>query len=624
MENLFCKIKKNLAVALVLFMAGAGLLAAQASGTDGLKVNSVSAKEAELYVLGGANKWDKAIQLAFFNGKNSIPYLDLEVAFYFFDKALEFIEVDPEHSHTYSVSGQTATFTRENGAYARFNAADGSVVFSDYDMICRFSSAKNGGDLLTNYPYQKNEKGELLRNSNGAPMVALLERLPNGANVSKERNQLVIELYKKYGIPMYVYEGAFFLPISTISDLFYSEYGLCLAYNGKDLFLLNASEAFENKTKNSKGKTIKQLYYKGDKKNYDADLALFNYQELVMMLEVKYGLTDLRLENARYDEFFEKEGLKSRFLLGKPKAAEEVLKEFIVVYLDDMHCVMKSPSPYVGKSFDTRVKMDTEVPKTEYWKPFLEGMEQDSDVRSRTNLVDRSDHPIPYMEIGNTAYVTFDSFEDFFDDHQIYYSDTFTKNLEALLAESDPVAIAYYANSQINREKSPIKNVVIDLSLNTGGSLDSAMYLVSWIQGDARLNIANSKIGSEYSNSYRADVDLDGAITSKDFLASKPLNIYCLTSYGTFSCGNLMASCLKESKAAKLIGRKSSGGACAVQACITPDGTAFTFSGNYKFSAVRNGKYYTIDAGVQPDYPIEDSEKLYDRAWLTDYINKLK
>ncbi len=591
-------------------------LAAQEGAGKGLKVEAVSVKEVDLYVLAADSKWDAPIQLVFFNEKNSIPYMNLEMAFYFFDKALEFVDADKGHDHTYSVNGNTAVFTRENGSYARFDANDGSVTFSDYDMLCRFSAAKNGGDLLTNYPHQKG--------ANGALRVDLLERQAQNATVSKKRGQLRIELYKKYGIPMYKHEGIFFLPISTISDLFFSEYGLCLAYNGNNLFLLHADEPFADKSKNSKGKTIEQLFYKSDKKNYDADLALFNYQELIMMLEIKYGLTDQVLENARYDEFFEKHGLKQRFLAGKPKAAEEVLKEFIVIYLDDMHCVMKSPSPYVGKSFETRVMIDKEVPKTEYWKPFLEGLERDKNARSRTNAVSRSGSPVPYMEIGDTAYVTFDSFENFLDNHSFYYGEKFQDEMDDLLKESDPVAIAYYANSQINRQGSPIKNVVIDISLNTGGSLDSAMYLLSWIQGYARLDIANSKIGSEYSNTYRADIDLDGAITSKDSLASRHLNVYCVVSAATFSCGNLMASCLKESKAAKLVGRKTSGGACVVQSCITPDGTSFTFSGNYKFSAVRDGKYYTIDGGVEPDYPIEDAKKMYDRAWLTDYIKSLK
>ena len=591
-------------------------LAAQNSGADGLKVDSVFAKEANLYVLGGGCKWDAPAQLAFFNGRKSVPYIELGFAFRFFDKALEFIGADEGHNHTYEAGANVAVFTRENGASAIFDSRDGSVTFSDYDMVCRFSSAKNGGDLLSNYPMRTGKNGERL--------VALLERSAQQASVSKKRDRVKLELYKKYGIPMHVYDGDFFLPVSTVSDLFFSEYGLCLAYNGNDLFLLLAGDPFSEKTKNAKGKTVEQLFYKADKKIYDAHLALFNYQELIMMLEVKYGLTDLLLENARYDEFFEEHGLKQRFLIGKPKAAEEVLKEFIVIYLDDMHCVMKAPSPYVGKSFDTRVMMDTEVPKTEYWKPFLEGMTQDKNARSQTNLVDRSGRPIPYMEVENTAYVTFDGFRDFFDNHEFYYSEDFQKQKEELLNEGDPVAIANYADSQINRPDSPIKNVVIDLSLNTGGSLDAAMYLLSWIQGYARLDIANSKIGSEYSNTYRADVDLDGAITSKDSLASKRLNVCCVVSTATFSCGNLFASCLKESKAAKLVGRKTSGGACAVQACITPDGTAFTFSGNYKFSAVRNGKYYTIDEGVEPDYPIDDAKKMYDRVWLTDYIKSLK
>ncbi len=598
-------------------------LVAQQAGGNGLEVRSVASKEVELYVLGASNKWNQPMQLVFFNEKYSIPYMDLEVAFYFFDKALEFIEADEGHDHKYEVNGNTAVFSRENGASARFDASDGSIVFSEYDMICKFSSAKNGGDLLTNYPYQKDENGNVLKNARGAPLVALMERSPQNA-AAKQSGRLKIDLYKKYGIPMYVYQGDFFLPVSTISDLFFSEYGLCMAYNGASLFLLQASAPFEDKTKNASGKTIERLFYKGNKKNYDTDLALYNYQELVLMLELKYGLTDQALEDARYDKFFEENGLKKRLLSGKPKIAEAALKEFIVIYLDDMHCVMKAANPYVGKSFETRLLLDAEIPKTEYWKPFLEGISRDKEARARSSAVDRMGNPIPYMEIGNTAYVTFDSFENIGDNHQLYYTQAFQEQMDSLLSESDIVAIVSYADSQINRKNSPIKNVVIDFSLNTGGSLDAAMYFLSWVQGYAKLDIANSKIGAEYSNTYRADIDLDGMIGARDSLASRPLNIYCLVSSSTFSCGNLLASCLKESKAAKLIGRKTGGGACAVQACVTPDGTVFTFSGNYKFSAVRNGKYFDIDAGVEPDYPIDEPKKLYDRAWLSDYINGLK
>lgn len=67
-----------------------------------------------------------------------------------------------------------------------------------------------------------------------------------------------------------------------------------------------------------------------------------------------------------------------------------------------------------------------------------------------------------YQEVGNTAYVSFNTFE--INDDVDYYQ---------ALAEgeqiADTIGVIMYAHAQITRENSPIENVVLDLSLNTGG-----------------------------------------------------------------------------------------------------------------------------------------------------------
>lgn len=40
-------------------------------------------------------------------------------------------------------------------------------------------------------------------------------------------------------------------------------------------------------------------------------------------------------------------------------------------------------------------------------------------------------------------------------------------------------------------------------------------------------------------------------------------------------------------------------------------------------SFIKNGAYYDVDRGAEPDIIITSPEKFYDRAALTDYINSL-
>ena len=79
----------------------------------------------------------------------------------------------------------------------------------------------------------------------------------------------------------------------------------------------------------------------------------------------------------------------------------------------------------------------------------------------------------------------------------------------------------------------------------------------------------------------------------------------------------------KESGLVTLLGRKSGGGACVVQPAVAADGTVYQYSSRYRLSTVKNGSYYSIDQGVEPDFVISDPAHFYDRAWLTGYICQL-
>ena len=54
------------------------------------------------------------------------------------------------------------------------------------------------------------------------------------------------------------------------------------------------------------------------------------------------------------------------------------------------------------------------------------------------------------------------------------------------------------------------------------------------------------------------------------------------------------------------------------------DGVDYGFVTREKFEGgIKNGAYYDVDRGAEPDIIITSPEKFYDRAALTDYINSL-
>ena len=185
----------------------------------------------------------------------------------------------------------------------------------------------------------------------------------------------------------------------------------------------------------------------------------------------------------------------------------------------------------------------------------------------------------------------------------------------------DTVAQIIAAHASITREGSPIENVVLDLSNNTGGAVDAAVVLLSWFLGDAPFSVKNTATGALSTAVYRADINLDGEFDERDTVTDK--HLYCLISPVSFSCGNLVPAALKSSEKVTLIGRTTGGGSCVVQPVSTAYGTLFQISSNLRMSFLKNGSFYDIDQGIDPDYYIDNIANLYNRAALTDFINNL-
>jgi len=180
-----------------------------------------------------------------------------------------------------------------------------------------------------------------------------------------------------------------------------------------------------------------------------------------------------------------------------------------------------------------------------------------------------------------------------------------------------------YSCQQILREDSPIENVVMDLSINGGGDTGTAEYVMATFLGQADLSTKDTLTGAMTDAVYTIDTNLDGKFDESDTLAGKGLHLYCLESPASFSCGNLAPNAFKASHKVTLLGQESGGGSCAIHPLCTAAGSQYQVSGYRMFSIMKNGSFYDVDRGAQPDYFIGDINKFYDRRKLTEYINNL-
>ena len=535
---------------------------------------AIVAEERMLYVNA---EMSTPLLLSFYESTPDIPLIDMETANaeFFADFFSNFGEFTLEETDT------TITITRENGTYCVLDFVADTVYFDDFDLFFTKSYQSNFGDHLAfsyvdgngnNFYIQR----ELSMYTPGSPILLDL--------ASRE-------------IPMDIYEGKKYLPFQTFNDLFLSPLSQDIATNSKDLFMLQNGEISED---------LLDEYYSIEPGERSEALANFTYSELCLLLDLYYGLQEEHNIVGGFSNFFAVTELAESMLDPDASKFGGAMLSLTLGYFADLHSGMKKASPYTGNPQPVRpedLKIDPSVLRYTEMAQLYEA--------KRAEWMPEG---VPgYQEVGNTAYVTFDSFT--FDANR---ADGYNETSAAI---ADTFGLIIYAHSMITREDSPIENVVLDLSCNGGGAFDAAVYVVGWMLGYCDVHITNPITKATATASDAVDVNLDGVFDENDTISH--LNLYCITSPVSFSCGNLVPALLKESGMVTLLGGTSGGGSCVVKHICTADGAILQISSPWRLSTVSNGSYYNIDTGVEPHFRLTTFASYYNREALTEYINNL-
>ena len=146
-----------------------------------------------------------------------------------------------------------------------------------------------------------------------------------------------------------------------------------------------------------------------------------------------------------------------------------------------------------------------------------------------------------------------------------------------------------------------MKNFIVDITANGGGSLDIVMAMTSLIMDKSYICQDNTLTGQRAIVEYDVDRNFNGVFDPADKDVHYDFNFAVLTSGMSFSCGNLFPSLLKDA-GIPVMGTTSGGGSCAIQAMCTADGFCYQIS---SFRArLNNLEGQNIDKGVTPDLPI--------------------
>ena len=527
------------------------------------------------------------VKLCFLDGAADLPYIEAN-DFLTLLNALILGSEDHDLSFTMESDGPVVTYIRQNpaenaddnGATMVLDFDRDTIAFVDYNLFCKMASSSTMLDLTRIDVF----------NAEGEP--AALQKLDQGT-LTRYGHEVVLPL-GDYGIDLVWQDGLYLIPLQTMSDFIVAPGpGSGIYFNGKDLmFCANTT-------------LCSDFYYSAPTGERSEALAEYGYNELCLMLDYLYGMKDTH-EIESFDQLFHDVGLQSLLKGTNAEYADRAIWHLIADFFDDLHSDWHAYSYLAGP-------VDVKVPDGPSVTRWVEAKREQLAAREKYY----PDGVPGYEEVGNTAYITFDRFYIEGQDADQFYHVEDPMDFE----DTDTIGLIMKAHALINRENSPIENVVIDLSCNGGGHADTAIFVMAWFLGEASIGMKDMMTGAMCSSTYRCDANRDRKFDDSDTVKDK--NLFCLISPVSFSCGNLVPCMFKESGKVTLIGRTSGGGACNVLPSCSAWGTSFQISAPRQLSFLKNGSFYNVDRGADPDYVLADLNEYYDRAALTDYINSL-
>ena len=561
----------------------------------GIEDTTVTAKDMTWYL---CDVNDTRTQPVYFIGDSDVPYISLEELAELYPYLLKTYvhkgDEELEFGLSYSRDGEVGTLMRTDGdPYTMTVDCDAdTITFFDYDAFIRLEADRVLIDVLEADSSHSDEE------------ISLFRRAPG--SYERYGDPLVLDA-GAYGIDLVADENGVYVPMQTVSDFLLALKYINLYYNGDNVFFMKYGDLGEGLV--GERKPLGELFYAAEKREISEKMGRFSYGELCMAFDNLYGLKDAH-GIASFDDLAQQAGAKQVLMGPDPNAADEALYKIIFTHLDDIHSTFGSESAWSRDGLAKELLDNYSVGRA-YRESAIKGYAYQS---AREEAY--PDGVPGYEEIGNTAYITFDKFMPIPEGADFYETAPTAEN-------TDTIGLMIYAYSQIMREGSPVENVVLDLSNNDGGDADTAIFVIATFLGDGYGSLKNTMTGALATAIYNVDVNLDGKFDENDRgLTGK--NLYCLTTSSSFSCGNFVPCVFKNSEQVTLLGKTSGGGSCVVLPLTTAYGTLFRISGPTRLAFTKNGSFYDIDQGAEPDFSIAHPASFYDRAALTDYINALR
>ena len=464
----------------------------------------------------------------------------------------------------------------------------------------------------------------------GAPFLRV-----KGTTVDKAPAARKIAFKDDYKIDLFALQGDVLLPLDTCSNLFQGPSMLTCFYSPKAFYFLDPNDP-DFSTDNVAGDEQYLLdiegFFEGGKRSKEQ--AEFSYNELCFFVDTFYGCPGrevlhqdlLRLGKldpilSTHDDFTKK---ARDFLQSTDQIEYHAGLTMLADYLADTgHTVLNYGSRLFMKTDEEfKAQVDAKLASIGYVSanvaPTRDGYSYPYRLGVGAARKNAGIETLKTIQKGDTLIYTFDSF--YFDQAgwKAYYDGSSTE------LPVDPVG-AFKRVLETYKDGKTIKNIVVDLTGNGGGSADVVFTFMAMMGKDAYLHNYDFVNKNYPTTTYEVDLNFDRKFDEEDKKVSYPYHFALLDSAISFSCGNLLPCQAKES-GIMLLGDQTGGGACAVLDGCNAEGLYTRMASQMRLEA-KDGS--SIDFGVAPHVSIKktneegeyDFSAFYDPEALGQYMD---
>lgn len=408
-----------------------------------------------------------------------------------------------------------------------------------------------------------------------------------------------IHSYADLGYKPFAHNGSTYFPLSFFDAAYSDSLGIHLFYNFDSLYCFSdyssLSKAFYADEAGAGVSVFSEMdsIVKSSYKTMPLYLRKDRLSSFYYLFQNLYGLAAVRGISSM-KSLIDGSGLPEAFLGEEEEARYEALSKFLCS-LDDGHTALSTTSynPWQSKKYSRFGKL---------WAERIALRSSLLNQRSKAyEEKEKEEGEVLYSSDGTLAYIPFDHFS--------FASNAYNSEGEIkqeIYLEDD----YFFLKKRLGeiKEKGSVSDVVLDVSINGGGTVGVLMKILALISDDNRAQspMYLSDIDCVYGRFTSIDSNNDGK-KDLDDVYGDDFSFHILTSPYSFSCGNAFPFFAKKNGYADIVGVNSGGGECAVGTFFLPSGEYIGHSSMMRLGWYENETFEGDENGAGVDVSLDYS-----------------